>query len=538
MRTRVTLVGLGLGVAISLPARAQQACERLTELKLARASITSAATVPAGKFAPPDGPTPSMAMDLPAYCKVQGVARPSDDSEIHFEVWLPLRANWNGKFEQIGNGGYAGSINPGGLAAGVARGYVTAATDNGHIGPTPTFAIGHPEKVVDFGHRAVHETAVQGKEILQGFYGKGPSLSYFFGCSDGGREALMEAQRYPLDFNGIIVGAPANSWTRLLTAGVWNWKALTETPANAIPITKLPVIQRAVVAACDELDGVKDGLIEDPRRCHFDPAQLRCPGADGPNCLTPGQVEALSKIYQGPKNPRTGEQIYAGTVPGTEAVTGNWDLWITGGASPMGLPFQGWFGTTFYANMVFEDAKWDYRTFDFDRDLGTALRKSAPALDSNDPDLRPFRDHGGKLIQYHGWGDAAIPAFGSIEYYDRVKAAVGSTNGKAIADFYRLFMVPGMSHCAGGIGPNDFGNLGLVGPSSNNPDRDVHAALVRWVEKGVAPEWIIAKGTRPGDPPVDPTKAVPMTRLLCPYPRTPRYKGTGNTDDAASFSCS
>jgi feruloyl esterase len=529
------LVSAALAGLLTMPASAQRACESLPDLTLTGASITSAAIVPAGTFTPPPSPLGATPMELPAYCRVQGVARPSGDSEIKFEVWLPVADRWNGKFQQMGNGGYAGTIILATIAAGVARGYATAATDDGHVGPSPSFAIGHPEKVVDFGHRAVHQTAVQAKAIVQAFYGKPATRSYFFGCSDGGREALMEAQRYPADFDGIVVGAPANNWTRLLTSAVWNWRALNETPESMIPVTKLPAIQAAAVKQCDSLDGVTDGLIEDPRKCQFRPATLACTGADRPECLTGAQIAAVEKIYQGPRSTGSKRQIFPGMVPGTEADPGNWNPWIVG-QSPVGLPLQAWFGTTFYSNMVFEDAKWDYKAFDMDRDLAKALAKVSGALDSNDPDLGPFRDRGGKLVQFHGWGDAAITGASSIEYYERVKRTLGADRSKPVEDFYRLFMVPGMGHCGGGIGPNVFGN-GLAVEGADDPDHDVRAALERWVEKGVAPDHLIASGVRPAKSPAGPSGEGKLTRPLCPYPKTAIYKGNGSSDDAASFSC-
>jgi feruloyl esterase len=527
----LSIVGPALFLTALVRPGVAQRCDDLVSLKLEQASVTSATMVPAAE---PKDPGATAALRVPAHCQVKAVARPTNDSEIEFEVWLPAADVWNGNFEQIGNGGYAGSINSTALGAGVARGFVTAATDDGHHGPAPTFALGHPEKVVDFGHRAVHLTAVHAKAIAAAAYGRAPGRAYFLGCSDGGREALMEAQRYPTDFNGILAGAPANDWTRLLTSGVWNWKAMTETPASAIPPAKLLLIQRAVATACDATDGVKDGLIDDPTRCRFDPKRLLCRGADGPDCLTSAEVATLGRVYGGPKSPKTGKQIFPGAAPGVEAVRGNWDAWLVG--SGQGLPLQAWFGTTFYQNMVFEDPKWDYHAIDFDRDLATALGKVGPILDATNPDLSPFRDRGGKLIQFHGWGDAAIPGYSSIEYYEHVRAKLAG--GKpAVDDFYRLFMVPGMGHCAGGIGPGDFGNLGLLGTSSTDPERDIHAALVRWVEQGVAPDRLIAKGVRPTDPPNDPSKGAPITRLLCPYPSRPQYRGTGSTDSAESFAC-
>ncbi len=531
---RATLWSAALMGSLTTPGQSQRACEELRGLALSQATVTAVATIPAGQFkAPP--PAPASPLDLPSYCRVEGVARPTSDSEIKFEVWLPLAPAWNGRFQQIGNGGYAGSIAAVALASGAARGYATAATDNGHVGPTPDFAIGHPEKVVDFGHRAVHLTAVHAKAIVQAFYGKPASHSYFFGCSDGGREALMEAQRYPADFDGIIAGAPASDWTRLMTGGVWNWRALNETPASMIPVAKLAAIQAAAVGQCDSVDGVQDGLIEDPRRCQFRPAVLRCTGADGPGCLTEAQIAALEKIYQGPRSPSSGQQIFPGMVPGTEAFPGNWNPWMVG-QSPTGLPLLPWFGTTFYSRMVYEDLKWDYQTFDLDRDLATAVAKLSGILDSRDPNLAPFRDRGGKLIQYHGWGDAAISAQSSIDYHHRVKQTL-APSGKPVDDFYRLFMVPGMGHCAGGAGPNNFGN-GFGTDAQGDASRDLRTAIERWVEQGVAPERFIATGIRSGDPVGDPAKETKITRPLCAYPKTARYNGSGSTDDAANFSCS
>lgn len=531
MRRSVTLVLVSLLVGVAFPAAGQRACSALTELKLADAVVASATEVAAGVFTPPADGIPGPPMTLPGYCRVQGVARPTSDSEIKFEVWLPAAAGWNGKFQQAGNGGYAGSIPASSLAEGLVRGFATAGTDNGHTGMNAHFAVGHPEKVIDFGHRAVHLTAVHAKVVVEAFYGRPASRSYFVGCSDGGREALMEAQRYPADFDGIVAGAPANNWTRLLTSGVWNWKALNATPASAIPVAKLGLIQRAVVAACDRLDRVKDGLIEDPRKCRFNPTALKCRGADRADCLTGAQLRALQTIYRGPRNPRTSERIYAGAVPGTEAVPGTWNPWIVA-SEQNPLPFIAFFGTQFYQYMVYEKPDWDYRTMDFDKDVTAAMAKLAPVLDATDPDLRAFRDRGGKLIQYHGWGDAAIPAPGSIEYYQQVVAKVGP----AVPDFYRLFMVPGMSHCGGGIGPNDFGNGG-VRATAADPSRDIVAALDHWVEKGIAPDRIVAAGLRPGEPVGDPANETKLTRPICAYPKVAGYRGVGSTDEAASFEC-
>ena len=402
-------------------------------------------------------------MIAPAHCAVQGIIRPTKDSEIHFELWIPANG-WNGKYLQIGNGGWAGAINAAGLAEPVKRGYAAAATDDGHQGGAgATWAIGHPEKLIDFGYRAVHETNLQSKAIIRDFFGRAPSRSYFNGCSDGGREALMEAQRYAEDFDGIIAGAPASDWSHLFTGFLWNARALTETPASAIPPAKLPVIQKAVLAQCDAADGVKDGLLQDPRACRFDPSVLTCKGAEGPECLTAPQVEALRKIYDGPKNPRTGASIFPGYARGTEAGPAGW-------AGMDCTRFRHVVDSIWLRKLILRLTRFS-RTrsgitgrLNFDTDVAFGDQKAGPVLNATNPDLRSFRANGGKLIQYHGWGDPAISPLSSIAYYDSVRAFLdrfpdarhqgsGSTQ-----EFYRLFMVPGMGHCGGGVGANSFGN--------------------------------------------------------------------------------
>jgi feruloyl esterase len=521
------------GRAIVSATPAETSCESLVSLKLPHTTIVSASVAAEGPLTQgrAGGPPPLV---VPARCVVKAVSKPSSDSEIQIELWLPV-SGWNGKYLQMGNGGWAGSIPTSGLAAGVRRGFATAGTDDGHTGAGDgaTWAIGHPEKLIDFGHRAVHETSVQSKAIIQAFYGREAPRRYFFGCSDGGREALMEAQRYPEDFHGIIAGAPANNWTGVMTNAVWTMQALD---AAALSPAKLPAVQSAALAACDTLDGLKDGLLEDPRACRFDPAVLTCTGAETDQCLTPPQAAALAKVYAGPKNPRTGAQITAGFPAGTEGVPGGWAGWIVppGGGRGSALAM---FGSSHYGHAVFEDLKWDFRTKNFDSDVAYSIEKTGAILDSNNPDLRSFRANGGRLIQYHGWGDAAIPAAMSIEYYERVRAFFAKypdarSESRPIESFYRLFMVPGMGHCGGGIGPNTFGNGGRSGASTTpDPDSDLLAALERWVEQGTAPERFIATGTVVGDP------AKTLTRPLCPYPKVARYNGTGDPNIAESFTC-
>ena len=501
----------------------QQPCERLTALKLPHTEIVSAVSVSAEDNA------------HVARCVVKAVARPTKDSEIKLEVWLPPQAGWNGKYLQSGNGGWAGNIPASTLAMAAKRGYAAAGTNGGHDdgGALPAgWAIGHPEKLVDFGHRALRETTAAAEAVIEAFYGKPAQRSYFFGCSDGGREALMEAQRYPEDFDGIIAGAPANDWSNLFTGFVWNEQALLSDPASLIPAAKLPAIQKAALAACDANDGVKDGLIEDPRTCRFDPAALTCKGDENAECLTGRQVAALKKIYEGPRNPRTGKQIFPGYPAGHEAVPGAWRPWIIN--SPQEKSIQISFGNSFFGQAVFEAPNWDFRTLNFDSDVAVALEKAGAVLNSTSPDLRTFRARGGKLIQYHGWADAAIAPLSSIEYYEKVRAFFAkypdARSSGAVADFYRLFMVPGMGHCGGGIGPKSFGNDGNA--FSGDPERDVISALERWVEQGVAPDRLIGTGTVPAD------TTTTMTRPLCAYPLVAHYNGAGDPNQAASFTCS
>ena len=499
-------------------------CEDLAKLALPDAAITLAQAVPAGTFTPPVGPP---LRELPAFCRVALLMKPSADSHIEAEVWLP-GSGWNGKFQGIGNGGFAGAISFAGMAAELARGYATASTDTGHKagGTDAAWALNHPEKIVDFGYRAVHETAVQAKAIVKAFYGEAPRRSYFSSCSNGGRQALMEAQRYPADYDGIIAGAPAYYWTHLLTRGHLGSEALTLDPASYIPARKLPAIEAAALAACDNLDGVKDGVIENPTKCHFDPSPLLCKGDDSDTCLTAPQVAALKKIYAGPRTSKrqAGDPRLFSRAAKRAAAAGA--RWITGPAPGKSLQFA--FGTNFFRNMVYSDPAWDYKTFAVDRDVKTADDKMAPVLNATDPDLKRFKDRGGKLILYHGWSDAAIPALTTVNYYQSVLEKMGP---KDAAGFVKLYMVPGMQHCGGGDGPSSFGQTGTgQGDALHNVDK----ALEQWVEQGVAPKEIIATKYKSG---ANPASGVARTRPLCPYPQVARWKGAGSTDDDANFVC-
>jgi len=463
--------------------------------------------------------------NLPAFCRVAGVIKPSSDSVIQFEVWMPS-SGWNGRFQGVGNGGFAGSINYVGLRDEVAAGYAAASTDTGHEQGdiNAQWALDHPEKIIDFGYRAIHETAEKGKAMVRAFYGDAPKHSYFNSCSNGGRQALMEAQRYPADYDGIIAGAPANQWTHLFADFIWNSQALGE-PGAYIPAAKLPAIEAATLEACDALDGVKDGVIDNPAKCHFDPARLLCKGEESASCLTAPQVKALERIYSGAKDSK-GNQLYPGFPVGGATGFSGWPIWILGTAPEKSGHFA--FGTQFYSNMVFDNASWDYHTFNFDKDLKTADAKAGKIMNSADPNLKAFENRKGKLILYHGWSDAAIPAPATIQYYDNVVAAMGRQQADS---FVRLFLAPGMHHCGAGPGPNNFGQ---AGGTPRDAEHDITKALEHWVEDGVAPERIIATKYKTDS---NPASEVIRTRPLCAYPQVARYKGSGSTDDAANFVC-
>ncbi|HEY3974810.1 MAG TPA: tannase/feruloyl esterase family alpha/beta hydrolase [Candidatus Sulfotelmatobacter sp.] len=512
-------------------AAAQDSCEKLSETNIPGAKIIFAKTISAGTFAGP--PTPSSGRDLtapyrnvPAFCRVVAVAKPTADSEIRIEVWMPS-SGWNGKLQGLGNGGFAGLIDFEQLGAVVSKGYAATGTDTGHTGSPidASWALGHPEKVIDFGHRGIHEMTRVAKEAIHAFYGKAAQRSYFAGCSDGGREALMEAQRYPTDYDGILAGAPANYWTALFSNGVYDTQALTLDSASFIPPAKIPAISAAVLAACDELDGVRDGILNDPRQCHFDPATILCKaGEDTEKCLTAPQAAALKKIYAGSIDSH-GHVVYPGFLPGGEEGQGGWGLWITGSSPNQSL--IAFFGSGYFSNMVYEKTEWDYKTFTLDAGLKAAQEKTAAALDAVDADMRPFKARGGKLILYHGWDDPAISALNSINYYQSVIAKMGRPDADS---FMRLYMVPGMQHCDSGPGPDSFGQVGRM--TFEDSQHSVAASLERWVEKDTAPGTIVASKYS-----ADAEHKTTMTRPLCPYPQAAKYKGSGDTNNAANFVC-
>jgi Tannase and feruloyl esterase len=510
---------------------ARLSCERLENLGLPDAKVSLAQAVAAGAFSPPPSPMPPMGSppsfkDVPEFCRVSIEATPTPDSDIKIEIWMPA-SGWNGKFRGQGNGGFAGMIDYPGLGAAVKLGYASAATDTGHTGSPidGAWALGHPQKVADFGYRGIHLMTLDAKAVISAFYGEKPKRAYFASCSDGGREALMEAQRFPKDYDGILAGAPANYWTHLLAWAVWNVQATTLNPASYIPAAKIPAISNGVLAACDAEDGVKDGVINDPRQCHFDPETIGCKGADAPSCLTAPQVTALRALYAGPRD-SAGHQVFPGYSPGGEEGFGGWALWITGNAPLHSLIAA--FGLGYFSNFVYEKADWDYKTFTVDAGLKAADEKTAADLNSNSPDMSAFKNDGGKLIIYHGWSDAAIAPMNSINYYNSVVARMGKS---ATNSFVRLFMVPGMQHCGGGPGANSFGADGRGKP--DDAGHNIYAALEKWVEKDVAPATIIATKYEQDNA----VRGVKMARPLCAYPEIAKYRGAGDTNDASSFEC-
>lgn len=531
------LAVLGTAAALSSGALGQkvpapQKCEQLAKLALPKVQITSAQTVAAGAFTPPENLTPWLRGDpafykkLAPFCRVKAVAKPSADSNIKIEVWMPVRG-WNGRFQGQGNGGFAGEIDYHLLGRAISEGYASAGTDTGHAasGTDAKWALGHHEKIIDFGYRAIHEMTQVGQALTQAFYGERPRHSYFASCSNGGRQALMEAQRFPADYDGIMAGAPANFWTHLLASALFGAQATTLNPASYIPASKLPTIAAAVNAVCDAQDGVADGILNDPRQCHFDPASLVCQSGDSDKCLTAAQAEALNKLYQGAHDSR-GSEIYPGVLPGAELGDGGWKTWITGEEPGKSLMFD--FGNGYFSNMVYNQAGWDYKTASLDQAVKAADSKTARILNSTDPNLKRFQARGGKLILYHGWNDPAISPLNSIAYYEQVAGAMGQ---QAADSFVRLYMVPGMQHCFQGPGTDSFGEPGTTVPK--DAAHDMQMALEAWVEKSVAPAEIVA--TRYVDE--DPAKGIKMTRPLCPYPQAAKYKGTGDPNQAGGFEC-
>ena len=490
------LAVLALGVMLADPSQ----CDAMARLALSNTTITSARWVEAGPMTTAPAPTgaaaqrPATPTLLPTHCRLAIVMKPSNDSHIEAEVWLP--AEWNGKFQAVGNGGWAGTITYPAMARALREGYATASTDTGHKGANSAFAIGHPEKLIDFGYRAVHEMTVQSKAIINAFYKKPARLSYWNGCSTGGRQGLMAAQRYPADFDAILAGAPANNHTRMQVSRVAVAAPAVRDPAAIVPREKLAMVTRAVLDACDATDGIKDGFLNDPRACKFDIARLQCTGADADSCLTAPQVATMKGAYA-PVKLSSGELVFPGKELGSETAWG-----MVGGTADA-LSVSG-------LQIAHGDAAWDAKSFDLARDLPITLKNVGYATNAIDPDLRAFKARGGKLLLYHGWNDGLISPGNTLDYADAVRKTMG--NGQD--DWLRVFMLPGVGHCQGGAGPDQVNWMG---------------ALERWREGGKAPDQIQAakvEGNR-----------IEITRPLCPHPQIAKYSGIGSTNDAQNFVC-
>lgn len=496
---------LYFATAAALFAAGGTPCAKLTEMAIPNVTVTEAKELPAAQLEVPGGAR----VAVPAFCRVWAVARPVADSEIHMEFWLPERAAWNGKFLGTGNGGYSSALSYAAMANALRLGYATAGHDTGHTGTDMRFGLGHPEKVADYAYRAVHTMTTTAKLLVRTHIGRHAERSYFSSCSAGGHQAMSEVQRYPEDYDGVIAGAPANNRVRQTFAFLWSWLSMHDAGgAPLLGLDELKLVTKAVVASCDAADGLKDGLVEDPRRCAFDPAQLACkPGQAAGQCLKPAQVEGMKKVYTGLRNPQTGEQLFTGWPKGSEAFGDapgqGWRGYLLDPKEPMRIEALRYF--------LFHDPNWDWRTIEWNRDMAFAERELA-YLSATQTDLGRFARRGGKLILYAGWADPIVPPGDTIQYYEAVTRAMGGP--QKTQEFARLFVAPGMGHCSGGPGPNTF---------------DALTALDQWVTKGKAPEQIVASHETNGK--------VDRTRPLCPYPQVARYKGAGSVDEAANFRC-
>lgn len=522
-----------LALASSAHAGTPTSCESLKNFKYADTTINSAQSQPGGAYVGSDA-WHLVFTNLPPYCEVQATIAPTPDSSIGVRVWLPT-ARYNGRYLGTGNGGYAGGYFVSVLADGINRGFATANTNMGATGAAGVNGdtlIGHPEKWKDFGWRATHLMTTFSKALINTFYGDPPKRSYFAGCSTGGQQGLMEAQRFPYDYDGILAGAPAYNRTRLHTVPLVQYRATHATPASFIPATKLDVVNNAVLAQCRGKDGgaPTDAFLTDPRNCKFDPATLACPaGLDGPNCLNPDQVAALKVYYTGSTNLANGDLIHPGNARGSE----------TSNPAALGLALNEALPEPAFSSLfkwVF-GATWQWQTFDYNRDLNSVDQVLAADLNATSTDLRRFAGNGGKLILYSGWADPLIPSQGSINYFNALVGSYGGTHYptalKKTQKFSRLFMAPGMWHCNGGPGPNSFGGAIQQQPPVYDAKYDLLTALTEWVERGAAPNSVIATKYSNDVPQL----GIVAQRPICSYPQIPIYNGSGDASVASSFHC-
>ena len=498
-------------------------CEDLQSANLPNVSIASAQSIPAGTYQPPGSATAFT--NLPAFCRVVATVSPVPDSSIGIEVWLPT-SNWNGRYQQVGNHGWAGVIYWNEMAPQLQRGFATGATDDGHVNVIHfdvSWAIGHPTKLDDMAFRAVHELAENAKLLIAAYYGQSQRASYFNGCSDGGREGMREAHDYPADFDGILAGGAATGWTHAATEQLVmsiNLKSSGIQGDSGAAI--LTLAQNAATKACDAADGVTDGLINNPRRCLWDAHSLICQtGEDPSTCITPAQADAIQANNSAVRDPVTHKWVFSGMSRGSE-----FDQ-IRFGYNQGLAPF----GVANY-QLAFGDVNYDGSTFDLHTAL-PALDRVAGVMNMTDPDLRPFAARGGKLIQWHGWDDAAFTPGWTVGYYNEVVDKVRGGDLKKVQEFYRLFMLPGVGHCGTGIGPDNIGAEGQLAVSPD-PEHDAVSALLDWVEHGNAPSKFIASKFNTVD---DPSSGIQMQRPICPYPAEAVWNGSGDTNDANNFHC-
>jgi Tannase and feruloyl esterase len=512
----------------ALARAAPLSCEELAKVSLPQTSISLAQSMAADTFTPPV-PDWAKAFMHPkpvpaAFCRVVGHLHPTGDSDIKFEVWLPA-SGWSGRYESVGNGGFAGFIRYDSMVNPLLGGSVVASTDDGHdapaVGPTAAdWALKHPEKIIDYGYRAVHLTAVAAKAIASTFYGRPPVHSYFVGCSKGGQEGYMESQRYPEDFDGILSGAAANDWVHLFTSFVWNESVNLAGKEGYLTLDDFKKIDKVVMRACAKAGDAEHGFLSDPLQCKVKGDALG---------LAAAKLHTYELIHQGPKD-QPGQQVFAGQAYGSEL---NWnDVVSTASFDAAETDTQmSMYGGNFFRNFVYQDRKWSFKNLDLDKTLNDAL-EIGKIMNATDATFKGFKARGGKFIAYAGLVDPIVTPLSSVHYYRSVVAAQDKAPAAALAktqEFYRLFLAPGVGHCAGGPGPNEFGQAGGAGDA----EHDLVVALERWVEQGVAPARIIATKFN-GD---DHAKGVAMTRPLCPFPQVAKYLGSGDLTEAASFAC-
>jgi feruloyl esterase len=512
----VRLAAVALAAASLTCRAAPMDCPRLAALHLPGVAITTARPVPAGPFQVPAlGPIPARAVPLPAFCRVAGTVAP----RIGFELWLP-REHWNGRLLAVGSGGFGGDLDYDSLADRLREGYAVTANDTGHRG-TGFQWMRDPRALLAWGHESTHRVTVPAKRIVRAYYGSGPAHSYFLGCSTGGDQAMEEAEFFPRDFDGIVAESPGMDYTGLLYSFLWGLEAATR--HGALSEGKLLLLHRFVVSKCAAQDGWSGGVLQHPLTCHVSLTPLLCRGKDRPDCLTRGEALTARLMYQGPRNPRTGAQVYPGFVPGSEAdpaYTGK--LSAAYGWTLIQGPLATLYAIPLLQHTVFGPA-WNWKTFDFDRGVARVEQVLTPKIDAMDPDLRPFAARGGKLIMVQGWGDPYNAQTLPIEYRSQVIATFAGSGSRELAEhrvdsFYRLFMAPGMSHCLWGPGPSQVHAL---------------AAVRRWVEEEHAPAMLIAARLTP--PAMTPAAGA-TRRPLCPFPQYAHYIG-GNPDVPASFRC-